>query len=52
MMWYLQPLLEWGMSAQGSNLLFAVLCLAQLTGVPGRALLIATALLHVFLATL
>ncbi|WP_299376005.1 hypothetical protein [uncultured Tateyamaria sp.] len=52
MMWQLQPMIAWMLSAQGSNAVFAGLCALALCGVPVRWVVCGTILLHLCLAFL
>ncbi|WP_299024328.1 hypothetical protein [uncultured Sulfitobacter sp.] len=50
MMWQLQSMIVWAMSAQGSNVTFAAICALALIGVPVRWVVVLTLLAHLSLA--
>ncbi|KIN79212.1 hypothetical protein [Sulfitobacter mediterraneus] len=50
MMWQLQPMIAWMMSAQGSNVTFALICTLALCGIPVRWVVVLTIILHLSLA--
>lgn len=50
MMWQLQSMIAWTMSAQGSNVTFAAICTLALIGFPAGWVVALTILLHLSLA--